>query len=218
MNRTLVGLVAAIAATLVVFAIWPKIDLAVSGFFYGPEGFLDHNPIARFGRDFFRVTPYLLLIILTLAYVLRRLGAPLPYAPSGRATIFLLATMAIGPGLIVNLILKDHAHRPRPVHVVDFGGQDEFKPWYRFDGACQKNCSFVSGESAQGFWMVAPAMLVPPPYRPIAIAAALAFGAGAGALRLAFGGHFLSDALLGGLIALLVVVLLRRAIWPTGGP
>ena len=29
--------------------------------------------------------------------------------------IFLIATMAIGPGLIVNLGLKDHWHRPRPI-------------------------------------------------------------------------------------------------------
>ena len=28
--------------------------------------------------------------------------------------IFLIATIAIGPGLIVNLGLKDHWHRPRP--------------------------------------------------------------------------------------------------------
>ena len=143
--------------------IWPQIDLAVSGFFYGPGGFLDHDPLARAAREFFRVTPYLLLIALTLAYLLRRFGVAVPYAPSGRATIFLIATMAIGPGLIVNLALKDHAHRPRPVHVTQFGGEDEFRPWYRFDGACVKNCSFVSGEVRAGFWMVAPALLVPPP-------------------------------------------------------
>jgi membrane-associated phospholipid phosphatase len=37
-------------------------------------------------------------------------------------------------------------------------------------------------------------------------------------LRLAFGGHFLSDVLLGGLIALLVVLVARRLLWPKGGP
>lgn len=218
MNCTLIALVSAIAATLIVFAIWPQIDLAVSGFFYGSGGFIDHNALARAAREFFRVTPYLLLIGLTLAYLLRRFGIPVPFAPSGRATIFLLATMAIGPGLIVNLVLKDHAHRPRPVHVTQFGGDNEFKPWYRFDGGCAKNCSFVSGKSAQGFWMVAPAMLVPTPFQPFAISAALAFGIGAGALRLAFGGHFLSDALLGGLITLLVIEVARRAIWPKDAP
>ncbi len=52
------------------------------------------------------------------------------------------------------------------------------------------------------------------------MAAALAFGVGASLLRIAFGGHYLSDALLGGLISLIVIVLARwlsgRAARPEG--
>jgi membrane-associated phospholipid phosphatase len=50
------------------------------------------------------------------------------------------------------------------------------------------------------------------------VAGALVFGAAASVLRLAFGGHFLSDVLLGGLIALLVIVVARRLLWPRGRP
>ena len=114
--------------------------------------------------------------------------------------------------------MKDHLHRPRPIHVREFGGHDEFRPWYRFDGACRKNCGFASGEASSAFWMVAPALLAPPPFRAPAIAAALAFGVAASALRMAFGGHFLSDVLFGGLISLIVVFAVRRALWPRGGP
>jgi lipid A 4'-phosphatase len=153
-----------------------------------------------------------------LARAIRWFGATLRWAPDGRSVVFLIATIAIGSGLIVNLGLKDHAHRPRPVHVVEFGGQDEFRPWDRFDGACRKNCSFVSGEAASGFWMVAPALLAPPPWRAPAVAGALVFGAAASVLRMAFGGHFLSDVLLGGLISLLVILFARRLLWPRGGP
>jgi membrane-associated PAP2 superfamily phosphatase len=218
MRVILPALVALTAATLIVFAIWPAIDLDVARLFYGPAGFVGQSPLGRFGREFFRVTPFLLLFGFAGLYLLRQLGAPVPYAPSGRALVFLIASMAIGPGLIVNLGLKGHAHRPRPSHITEFGGLDEFRPWYRFDGACKKNCSFVSGEAAQGFWMVAPASLAPPPYRPLAIGAALLFGLGASALRLAYGGHFLSDALLGGLMTLIVVVLVHRVVWPRGRP
>ena len=49
---------------------------------------------------------------------------------------------------------------------------------------------------------------------PPAVGVAIAFGVGASLLRMAFGGHFLSDALLGGLITLIVIVLARRVIWP----
>ena len=113
--------------------------------------------------------------------------------------------------------MKDHLHRPRPTHVQEFGGDLPFKPWYEFDGGCQKNCSFASGESSQGFWMVAPALLVPPPFSAAAVSAAVVFGFGAGALRLAFGGHFLSDAIVGGLITLIVIFALRRLLGPKPG-
>ncbi len=42
-------------------------------------------------------------------------------------------------------------------------------------------------------------------------AARFAFGVAASLLRLAFGGHYLSDVLLGGLIALIVIEITRRA-------
>ena len=131
--------------------------------------------------------------------------------------IFLIATMAIGPGLIVNLGLKDHWHRPRPIQTQEFNGPSPFMPWYEDDGACRKNCSFVSGEAATGFWMVAPASVLPAPWRGPAIVAAFAFGVGASLLRLAFGGHYLSDVLLGGLVTLIVIEVVRRVVWPTGG-
>ena len=120
---------------------------------------------------------------------------------------------AIGPGLVVNLGLKDHAHRPRPIQTSAFGGASEFRPWYRFDGACQKNCSFVSGEASEAFWMVAPALLAPPPWRGAAIGAALIFGAAASLLRMAFGGHYLSDVVLAALITLVIIEAARALLW-----
>lgn len=216
--RWIVLLLALIALTLIVFALWPNLDLVVAHVFYDDGGFAARGGLARFGRDVFRVAPFVVLTLYCALYALARAGVAVPWAPNGRGVIFLIVTMTIGPGLIVNLGFKDHAHRPRPVHVVEFGGSDEFRPWYSFDGACGKNCSFPSGEAASGFWMAAPAILLPPPVRAPALVAALAFGAGASLLRLAFGGHFLSDVLLGGLIALLVVAATRRCLWPRGGP
>ncbi len=113
--------------------------------------------------------------------------------------------MAIGPGLVVNLGLKDHAHRPRPIQTTEFGGPFEFRPWYRFDGACRTNCSFVSGEGAEAFWMVAPASLAPPPLQAPAVAGALLFGVLTSLLRMAFGGHYLSDVILAALVMLIIV-------------
>lgn len=216
--RWILVVAALIALSLAVFALWPGVDLAVAHLFYDQGGFSGHDRLERFGRDVFRVAPFVVLAANIVLYGLRRAGIAVFWAPSGLGLIFVIATLAIGPGLIVNLGFKDHSHRPRPVHVVEFGGADAFRPWYRFDGACGRNCSFVSGEAASGFWMVAPALLAPPPWRAPAVAGALVFGAAASVLRLAFGGHFLSDVLLGGLISLLVVFVARRLLWPKGGP
>ena len=217
--RWILVVTALIALTLAVFALWPGVDLAVAHVFYDRGGFTGHDGLERFGRDFFRVAPFVVLAAYVALYALRRAGVAVFWAPTGLGVIFLIATLAIGPGLIVNLGLKDHAHRPRPVHVVEFGGRDEFRPWYRFDGACKANCSFVSGEAALGLLdgRAGPAR-----------AAAVARAGGRRRARssapprarcgMAFGGHFLSDVLLGGLIALLVVLVARRLLWPKGGP
>jgi lipid A 4'-phosphatase len=216
MRSPLAVYLALAALTLVVFALWPGLDLAAAHYFYHDGGFFGRDSYERFGRDFFRVTPFVVLAAYAALWFAKRLGMRLWWAPSGRAVIFLIATIAIGPGLIVNLGLKDHWGRPRPYQTQGLSGQDPFRPWYETDGACKRNCSFVSGEAATGFWMVAPASVLPPPWRGPAIVAAFAFGAGASLLRLAFGGHYLSDVLLGGLITLIVIEVTRRLLWPRG--
>ena len=158
--------------------------------------------------SFLRPTPALRLAT--------RRGVSSCWAPTGRAVIFLIATIAIGPGLIVNLGLKDHAHRPRPVQTRSSADRASSGRGTT-TGACKKNCSFVSGEAATGFWMVAPASVLPPPWRGPAIVAAFAFGVGASLLRMAFGGHYLSDVLLGGLVTLIVIDIARRLLWPRSG-
>lgn len=218
MSRALLVYLSLTALTLGVFAIWPDLDLDVAHFFYDGAGFAGRDVADRFGRDFFRMTPFVVLAVFAALWLAKRGGVALRWAPSGRAVIFLILTIAIGPGVIVNLGLKDHWRRPRPYQTEDFNGPSPFRPWYETNGGCDRNCSFVSGEASTGFWMVAPASLLPPPWRTPAIVAAFAFGVGASLLRLAFGGHYLSDVLLGGLLTLVIIEIARRLLWPKGKP
>ena len=208
-DRVLAALVVALVGVGVLFALWPGLDLATTRLVYDDGGFWGSAAAGR-ARDTLRLAPFWLLGLLAALWLARRLMWPRLAAPSGAAMVFLIASLVIGSGLIVNLGLKGHSHRPRPVHVTEFGGDEAFRPWYRFDGACKRNCSFASGEAASGFWTLAPALLVPPPFRLVAVAAAILYGVATSALRVAFGGHFLSDVLFGGLISSLVVVALWR--------
>ena len=216
MRLSLISLLVLTLLTGVLFALWPELDLMGSAYFHGPEGFAGNGR----GLNGLRLVLYFLpvgvmglfLLGWCLGWVAAWFDLPWPEAlqPRGRSPLFLALGLTLGPGLLVNVILKDHWGRPRPVQVQEFGGPLEFRPWYKTDGACVKNCSFVSGETSGAFWLVAPASLAPGPLRLPAVALALGVGLTTGALRVAFGGHFPSDALFAGLFTLLLVALLRK--------
>ena len=115
------------------------------------------------------------------------------YVPT-RIVVFLVATLAVGPGLVTNTILKSYWSRPRPSEVVQFGGTDSFVPWWDPRGTCEKNCSFISGEVSGATWTLAPAVLVPGAAGVAAIAAAAMFIVTLAAQRIMSGGHFFTDA------------------------
>jgi membrane-associated phospholipid phosphatase len=110
---------------------------------------------------------------------------------------------------VTNLILKDHWGRPRPIDVTTFGGDQQFVPWWDPRGACPDNCSFVAGEPSGAFWTLAPAALLPPPWRAPAYGAALVFGAGIGLVRMVGGGHFFTDVVFSGVFTFLLIWLVH---------
>ena len=201
-----------------IFALFPHIDLETARLFYLGEGrFRGETELGDILRRIGYFTPALLLIMSIATWGLSKLKKNLTPAPSGRAVLFLCLSLALGPGLLTNVILKDHWHRPRPVQIQEFQGEMEFRPWYRLDGQCQVNCSFISGEGSSAFWMLAPALITPGPWQGPAIFGSILFGFIVSALRLALGGHFLSDVLFAGTLTCLLVLALYRLMYPKGG-
>src|SRR5262249_4473180 len=126
-----------------------------------------------------------------------------------KALVFLVASMAAGPGLLANTILKDEWGRARPVQIEAFGGAHHFTPAPLPAAEGERNCSFVPGPPAPRFSLVAFAFLLPPGRsRRCGIVAALGFGALVGLGRIAQGAHFLSDVLYAGLLVYGVTALL----------
>jgi len=198
----LIGIVIAVE----VFLLWPRLDLDAAGAFYNGTSFpVGLTRIGRFGRGVFYYLPTVIFVGAILLYLGRRFSVWKGRAPSLRTLGFLTVSILLGPLLLVNVGLKEHSHRPRPIQVTEFGGPWQYRPFDRFDGACIRNCSFVSGEGSASFWAVAPALEVPMPATPYAVAAAFAFGGATGLLRMSFGGHFLSDVVFAALFTLAVV-------------
>jgi lipid A 4'-phosphatase len=198
-----------VLAAGIALALWPQIDIAVADFFYAQTHFIGDTAAARLAREFGRIFPFVLLAAMTLLWMTGKIGLGATIAPRGRTIAWLVLSMALGPGLLVDG-LKNVSHRPRPVHVRQFGGAEEFKPFYRFDGACMRNCSFPSGEASAAFWTMVPASLAPSPLRLALFSGAALFGLATGSLRMTFGAHFLSDVFFAAILTLTVAWALRR--------
>ena len=194
MIRTGVPICLGIAIAVgIVFGIRPELDLELAGLFFDPQrGFWrSYDPLYLRLRD---AATWLIALVVTpavVAPVLKLLRPHKPLTIPGRAIALMLITLVLAPGVVANLVFKEHWSRPRPIDVAEFGGSEHFRPWWDPRGDCPKNCSFVAGEPTGAFWTLAPAMLTPPPWRALATAAALVFGAAVGILRMAAGRAFL---------------------------
>jgi membrane-associated PAP2 superfamily phosphatase len=209
MNRT--GLTAALAVAAVagaVLGVYPQLDLDLAALFFDPKTMLfkvnewaAQAPLrdAATGLITALAAPAGLAILGKLILPHRRMLI------ASRAALFLLLTLAIGPGILANIILKEHWGRARPIDVTEFGGTDRFTPWWDPRGPCQSNCSFIAGEPSGAFWTLAPAALAAPQWRPLAFGAALVFGAAVGLFRMGAGSHFFSDVVFAGVLMFLVV-------------
>ena len=119
--------------------------------------------------------------------------------------LFLILLLGIGPGLLVNVILKDNLGRARPSELVEFGGHYEFTEIWQA-GEAGPNSSFPCGHASVAFYMLAPWFIYRHRKRKRALAflvGGILFGSLVGAARILQGGHFLSDVLwAGGLVYL----------------
>ncbi|WP_156510393.1 phosphatase PAP2 family protein [Labrenzia sp. OB1] len=197
------------------FLIFPGVDFLASGLFYSAtSGFSAQND--PFLRDVRHLGPFLvrLIAIVCLAVLLIKLLAPgrPPLLPL-RMPVFLLSTLIMGPGVLVNLILKNNWGRPRPRSVEEFGGDLPFQPVWKITDSCDRNCSFVSGEASAGMWLVSIVFLVPASWRKPALAFILPLCLILSVNRVAFGGHFLSDTLISWGVTLLVILLIHRLLY-----
>lgn len=204
---------------LALFHAFPQIDIAVAHYFF--DSFDCHEPQAvalacgnfpnaaediliRLRKVLFYLPSMAALFLLWLLIeCLQHHGATYNRAKTRTLSLTLLSFI-IGPYLLVNLGLKTFSGRPRPNDTDLFGGELNFAAAGSFSGLCDKNCSFVSGEAAGAGWLACLILLLPVRLRSVLGPPIVIVSVTMAAMRVSFGGHYLSDVLLGWLLSVTV--------------
>ncbi len=184
------------------------LDLAIARYFYHlGEGNIEHfvsHPVLDFIYVYALIPGQILVIGATIALFCSYIFASCkPWRPHA---LYLVLTLAVGSGFIVHSVLKEYWGRPRPKQVIEFGGQNEFRPYYKpnFNDYREPKKSFTCGHCSMGFYFFALAFMGRRfPRRWLIITGfSLAWGLGIilSLTRMAQGGHFLSDVLFSGII------------------
>lgn len=121
--------------------------------------------------------------------------------------LYLIATFALGGGLIIHACLKDHWGRPRPKQTIEFGGTQDFRPYYKPNlskSQAEPSKSFPCGHASSGFYFFSLAFLGAIYHSRFIYWLGMSLAWGLGILlsltRIAQGGHFFSDTLATALI------------------
>ena len=177
--------------SVALFTLLPSIDLWVASLFYDSGFFLKGHLLAvAIYEDFADMHFYLLPVLIVIAiYSYRKYQDP-EQSFLKRIYTFLSLSLVLGPGLLV-MTLKDFSiGRARPSQITEFGGQADFTRAFEYSGACDSNCSFVSGHASMGFFFIGLGWLMQSK-RWFYIG--LGIGVIVGITRIVQGGHFLSD-------------------------
>jgi lipid A 4'-phosphatase len=206
------GLALAAASTVAVFSMYPQIDMSVARTFYlGDRHFfgLESTGVVVL-RNVFRVMFWSAIAAAAYGLFKTYRGQANWLNASFRQWLFLAACLAVGPGLMTNLVLKDHWGRARPQQVIELGGTKHFTaPALLPVHECDRNCSFVSGEASSIFMMFFAAAFVWSAWSGWMASAGIALGLLSGLVRMAQGGHFLSDVLYAGIFMALIALMLH---------
>ena len=209
------GVYAAIGVVITLVFFDGRLDFATARYFYRPDP-ANHWPL---GGELPWSVLYGLAPWITASLVLGSLAA----LAAGwlrkrldwqRQAIFVLLTVVLGPGVLINFVFKDHWERPRPRDVIELGGQLPYTPApLRGEGGK----SFPCGHCSVGFlygvgWFIWRRSR--PSWAAASLGIGLVTGTALGIGRLAAGGHFASDTVWSAFLAFGVAHLLYHYLLP----
>ena len=198
------------------FLFYPSLDIYFSSFFFSGNQFISEKyTIIKTLRvnlkNLMIIIPVISLLILFINFInktqnMRRL--------INQRTKFALIGLVVGPifgcGIIANLYFKDTWGRARPVHIEEFGGNKIFTPAFLKSDQCEKNCSWISGETSAAFSLTVGSILLK---NPIFFLLNLFLGLLVFFCRLSMGGHFFSDNIFAMTFMIYLAILYKNIIY-----
>ena len=214
----------------ILFIIFPGIDLGVAGWFFVPPRHfaLGETWIGRFFDSDVHFGMEWFLVLLVGVFFHGQYRKRVFWNLTPRNFLFVALTIALGAGLVTNVVFKDSWGRARPSQILEFGGPKQFSPPFMRSTQCDKNCSFVSGDASLAASFLAFAVIAQRNRRRWWIGLGT-FTAIVGFMRMGRGSHFLSDVVFAVLFTVMIMLVLARMIledrwrdWPrwrsAGGP
>lgn len=194
----------------ILFITFPGIDIAFSAMFTDPAGIfhLAETVPVRFARESFNLLFAAFCAVAAAGLAGTLLLRRSLFGQGWRDWLYLVLSAVAGPGLVTNLLLKDHWGRARPVQIEEFGGDRAFSPVLFLSDQCERNCSFVSGEASSIYLMFFALAMLLPHWRVGLFLSGIALGTASGFIRITAGGHFLSDVIFAGIFMALVAQIL----------
>lgn len=190
--------------------IFTDIDLYLEKLFFNGEWYLDGRLFLRWMYSFAPMVSIATAIIGLFMYLYYKIKKH--NLVRQKVGVFLILSMLLGPGLVVNALGKGFMGRPRPKHIIQFGGQEEFlsplalgkfiphllkdhnweKKYLGLKFVKGKHNSFPSGHASVVFYLIFPYFINKKRKISYLLPGFIA-GWIMGAVRMAQGGHFFTD-------------------------
>ena len=180
----------------ILFLFYPGLDIYFSSFFFNGNQFISEKyTVIKVVRVYLKNLMIIISVISLLILLINLINKKQNMRRLiNRRTKFSLIGLVVGPilgcGIIANLYFKDTWGRARPVHVEEFGGDKIFTPAFLKSDQCEKNCSWISGETSAAFSLTVGTIILK---NPIFFLLNLILGFLVFFCRLSMGGHFFSD-------------------------
>ncbi|WP_345992912.1 phosphatase PAP2 family protein [Sulfurimonas sp. HSL-1716] len=194
------------------FVLFPQIDLYISSlFYYAKEGFSTNGTwYEKLLYDSVKPVVAIAAALPILIWFYNLASKKNLLHVNAKVVLYALLVLAIGPGIIVNDIFKEHWGRARPAQTVEFGGKLEFTPAFVISD--QGGYSFSCGHAAGAFFLLSLALLAKRK-KAFWITLASAYGIAISYIRIAAGGHYLSDTVVSFFIVFIVSLMLHHFIF-----